>query len=281
MQPETSMAQVERTVRKAIRLLMPDWQTKLNSKEVEKAEERRTNELSKRDGVFVSGDLLDYLYTSRIFKFVRDDPAVFSPMFGDEARTDALLGVIEAVRNTTAHGRELVRHERDLVAGIAGLLANLMVVWETTNHDVAGNYPVLTSVRDGLNRDGLGDRENTYIPQYLFHPARVEVGDFIEIAGSATEARGKGVLWHVGVRPEFHPGTFGGHITQRQGYPGGYDEPVARGANVRFRYQFKPEDVGERMKLIVAIRSTSNHHFKDTHDDERIFPFAINPPRDE
>lgn len=272
MQPEEALASIERTIRKAIRLMLSDWRSRISDRDAQRAQNALDNEAANRRGVSISGDILDYLYTRPAFELVREHWESFEPMLGDRARIEALLLFVEDVRNTVAHGRELVSYERDMVSGVAGYLSNLVALWETRSDDIAAHYPVITTVRDSFGREGIDDR---YSP---VPGVRVEVDDVIEFQAQAREARGKGVIWMAMFATYLE--SLATEAARRTLLPLEHSPVQARGANVRFRYRVTQADVGEQRHFWVGITSNSQHHRDGSLDDFRRFSYSVNPPRD-
>ncbi len=280
MQPEESLATIERTVRRAIRLALPNWRELVSDRSARLAQSALDNEAAGRQGVIVTGDTLDYLYTRPAFDLIRDHWPAFEAMLGSQERIESLLSFVEDVRNTVAHGRELVTFERELVSGIAGYLTNLVALWESQSGSVAAHYPVITTIRDSFGREG-----SESIFPVKGNRVRVEVGEVVEFRGQATEARGQGLIWYAR-RADYFSEIDRSAVMQSM-YPGQYSYPSevspdvrARGANVRFRLSFAARDVGENIGFFVAITSKSKHHRHDGVDDFRSFSFAVNPPHD-
>lgn len=271
MEASESFATIERTVRRAIRHLLPDWQSRIDPNDLKRASAARAQEIRKRAGVQVSSDLLDFVYTKPVFELLARNPKAFEDMFQDTAQLSAFLEYAESVRNTSAHVRELVTFERDMLAGIAGYLANHLARWETRNLDVAADYPIIANVRDSFGQEAIEGFVRVHSGYQV-----VSVGDQIEIIGQAVEARGKGVRWWFGfgetheLLQGFDPVT----IT----YP---EKPsMARGSSVRFKYRVTADDVGTHRQFRVIIASTSRHHKHVQHDDLRILHYRVRPPHD-
>lgn len=272
MEAHESSAVIERTVRRAIRHLLPDWQDRIGDRELSSARRARDSETRKRPGVGVPSDLLEFLYTGPLFSLVRDHADVFAPMFHQPTQVAAFLHYAESLRNTSAHVRELVTFERDMLAGIAGYLSSHLVRWETRNIDLAADYPTIADVRDSFGQEAVQGFVRIHSGRQIVH-----VGDQIEISAQAVEARGKGVRWWFGFSGSANDLVVRYDPTK----PGMLSRPpMALGASVRYRYRVKSADVGPEQQFFVVIASTSKHHKESWIDDARILHYRVRPPHD-
>lgn len=269
METEQALALIERTVRKAIRAVVPDWHSQLDTTETGRAVSWQSNEQKKRAGVVSGGDLLDFLMTPRLVEMYTHNAEALRPVLGDPERVQSLLAFVSDVRNTPAHSRELVAYERDLISGTAGYLSNMLALWETANDEVARHYPVITGARDSFGREGL-ESFNAYT-----NPIRVDVGVEVEITAQATQARDRSIRWYIGTasRPEQIVEQYVPFGPPRQ-LP-----PNAWGSSIRYRYRFTEADVAEHIDLAVVISSSDPFHRSGVVDDLRTFRFAVSPPR--
>jgi hypothetical protein len=189
VEPTDALRAIEVALRLAVRQVLggTEWLKAKGAPEREKLAERQEVEVKRRDGTVVSEDLLDYTETYHLTELVKKNWDSFSPVFVDKKRTEAFFGVIEDVRNSIAHSRDLVPFERDLITGIAGLLRNQVALYRSGAIDAAAqHYPLIESLKDSFGRDGhpLGGAPGR------FSRIRLEVGDVITFVGKATDPRG-------------------------------------------------------------------------------------------
>ncbi len=62
-------------------------------------------------------------------------------MFKDKKRTEVHFGVVEDVRSTIAHSRDLMSFERDLLSGMSGQLLAQVSRYSHDLHGSAIYYP--------------------------------------------------------------------------------------------------------------------------------------------
>jgi hypothetical protein len=267
VEPTDALRAIEVALRLAVRqVLGAEWIKAKGAPDREKLVERQEAEAKRRDGTVVSEELLDYTETYHLTELIKKNWESFNPVFDDKKRTEVFFGVIEDVRNSIAHSRDLVPFERDLIAGVAGLLRNQVALYRSSIVDAAAqHYPLIESLNDSFGRDGCPLAG----PPGRLSRIRLEVGDVITFVGKATDPRGREIAWHVG--PEFWPTN---------------PVEVGRGPDVTFSYVVTEKDVGEDLQIAVHIRSSSKYHRhgstsgRFSHDDGRRFFYAVNPPLD-
>ncbi|WP_433266240.1 hypothetical protein ACQPZF_40320 [Actinosynnema sp. CS-041913] len=272
MEPSDALRSIETALRLAIRQALGDaWLESKGAPDRVKLTERLKEESKRRDGAVTSSDLLEFTETYHLTNLILNNWQSFNPIFDDKKRTEAFFGVIEDVRNSVAHSRDLVLFERDLISGIAGMLRNQVALYRSNVNKSATFYPLIESIKDNFGREGLTDRERTMGPRISV--VRLEVGDVLRFAGSAHHGRGKPVTWRIVTR-------------SKVGTPLYDIQDVAVGDSVRFDYTISEDDVGEWTEFKVQVVADSRHHRyegsmeRSPFDDERTFAYAVNPPED-
>ncbi|MGB3186356.1 MAG: hypothetical protein WBG36_16995 [Ornithinimicrobium sp.] len=82
-----------------------------------------------RGGAATSSDLLDYSNLFDLIAMCERDWGLVSHALGKGKEALSLLKRLDDLRNTVAHGRELVPFEVDLIAGIAGDIRNRVTIY--------------------------------------------------------------------------------------------------------------------------------------------------------
>jgi hypothetical protein len=111
-------------------------------------------------------------------------------VFDDRQRTLAYFGVIEDVRNSIAHSRDLVPFERELISGIAGHLRNQASLYRSGMDEASRYYPRIESIRDSFGIEGARPEEDN-----LGRTIRLEVGQVITFTGRAVDAKNRDIHW--------------------------------------------------------------------------------------
>lgn len=147
-----------------------DWLVRLvpEARRVKWAERLDTANSRRRSQGQVTVDgsqVLDYSELYEIREILSRNWEHFSGALGSKARTIALLEEVESYRNEIAHSRPLLPHQVYLLAGVAGLLRNKVVIFMSGQDPEGGHYPAFTFVRDshGVQAEGLPTDEHQFI----------------------------------------------------------------------------------------------------------------------
>lgn len=271
MDPSTAIFSIERSLRSIVSERLPAWMNQLTARDRRRIESSRQSERDNREGAQPSEDLIDFTYTGQLANLVLDNWPVFAPVFGDEEIMRGLLRYVSAVRNAPAHSRDLLQHERDLLAGTAGRISNQIGMWRARNGSETQHYPRIESVVDRFGSTGWADNPVRYDTTPL--PA-LEVGDELRWECRAIpSARSFAPQWLVVTdRGFFLPGPAMMHL------------PLARaqGETATLALTVTSEMVGNDRVFGVILRTSSAHH-RDSrgYDDARFFCYRVAPPLDE
>jgi len=236
MEPTEALRSIESALRIVIRdALGEKWKTSPGAPDIEKLEARRKEEISRRDGVIVSDDLLNFTETYHLTNIIEKNWQSFNPVFDDMKRTLAYFGILKDVRNSVAHSRDLVPFERDLLSGIVGHLRNQVSLFRSSDDTPTRYYPLIESLKDSFGEAGRNVGAITFGT-----PLRIDVDQIIAFTGSAFSASSKPVSWWLQSMPE--------HSV--------YQEPVkvAEGDDVTIQYAVTESDVSERLNVVIYIR---------------------------
>lgn len=263
----SALAGVEIALRLAIREVLPNWQDNFDENQIALLEKSRRTENNKRVGVQASTDLLEYLTFRQLADLILKKRAEFEPVLGGGEQLEALLGLLGNFRNSIAHSRELVKFERDLFLGVAGMLRNQVAEFRKTREDGSLYYPIIESVTDCFNRAGLG--WNSERPDAS--RVRIDVGHPLSVRCRASAARGKEIrwysLWNQFLVDSFRPNPDWNFL--------------GVGENVEFLVPVDEKAVGEQADLNIIAIGDSKYHRHRSWDDVRIFLFKVSPPFDE
>ncbi|MGK4596568.1 hypothetical protein [Amycolatopsis sp. w19] len=272
LKPNRALKSIEVALRLAIRsTLGENWLNANGAPEQPKLEDRRSEEQRRRDGTHVSDDLLNYTEMYHLTGLIEKNWEAFKPVLGDKQRTTAFFGVVNDVRNSIAHSRDLVFFEEQLLSGIAGQLRNQISIYRSRLHNPSAQYyPLIEEIRDNFGHRGLGvDDRGAFTPF-----VRLEVGDTLTFTGSAFATLERALEWSVckskgGI--EFPP------------------REAAIGSEVTFVETITEDDVSERLLISVSLKTDSKYtryhsnplsHSLANVDDARGFWYAVNPPSD-
>ena len=209
--------------------------------------------------------LLDYAETYHLTKLIEKNWDKFQPVLKDKARTLTYFGVIEDVRNSVAHSRDLVPFERDLISGIAGHMRNQVALFRSGNNQSAKYYPLIESIKDNFGIEGLNSRLDYMVVDTA--STRLDVGSVLTFDGRAFNAKGRPVTWQLAPSS---PSTINGSCLNVA--------DVAKGDSVTFDYAITEANVSEHLIITIQIVADSRYHRHGYIDDTRKFHYAVNPP---
>lgn len=263
MDPTDALRAIETALRLSIHKVLGDsWLAVSGAPDRSSLEEKRQAEAKRRDGAVTSDALLEYTEIYHLTQMVLRNWEPFKPVFKDKKRTEVYFGVVEDVRNTIAHSRDLIAFERDLLSGIAGQLRAQVSRFRNDLDGSTVYYPLIEKVQDGFGNPGLAASEHGYERPV----ARVDVGEELTFTGTAFAADGNPVIWKI-------QKTNSRHISIEQ-------IEVAHGDTVEFSYRFAEGDVNEDLHFGVLIATPSKYHrYQGATDDIRYFHYQVNPPR--
>ena len=267
MEPTEALASLEVGLRSLIlECLGDDWLEASDAPDRTRLETWRDNEKRKRHGAVVSSNLLDYTMTPELGKLIFANWEAFSPVFGNPDRLKVLLGIVENMRNSVAHSRELLPFERELLSGVAGYVSNSLALHRGSLEGPGHFYPLIESVTDQLGND-LSMRSYGSISG-----PRLAVGDLVTLRAASTPTRGVELLWTLAVgKGVYIPNTY---------YP---PRTEARGSAVTLVHRIDEDDVSEEFWIAVRLSTESRFHrymesISDQYDDAVAFYYPIAPP---
>ncbi|KUI36223.1 hypothetical protein [Mycobacterium sp. GA-2829] len=180
-------------------------------------------------------------------------------MLKDKKRAEVYLNLMLDVRNTVAHARPVVPHERQLLAGIAGQVQNLISVFRSGSETADAYYASINSVRDSFGDEGR--RAGVGHGQVR---KRLRIGQKVEFEFSATDPHDREIEW-----------TF---RTYNKGLSKAGELGVALGHDGTFVWTVREEEVGEQLDVWVHIANESPYQRNGTSDDKVCFGYSVSPP---
>ncbi|OCB37261.1 hypothetical protein A5676_18320 [Mycobacterium malmoense] len=270
------LVSAETALRDVIRIAVPKWQADFDAEALGKLEAKRAEEDTRRDGVAVSQDLLEYTEIYQLQEIINRywDPDV-KAILADKKRTDVYLGIIFDVRNSIGHSRPVFASERLLLAGAAGQIRNQLASYRAKADGPQRYYPSIDSARDSAGREGRKDAKLYKVSaDALPGLPRLDVGDTIVFELEATDPRGRDLIWKgysiVG-------STTPSLIAHNMGF-----EPFveATGERVRVTWVVGDGDVGEYRQIVFTLQNSGRYHRESSWDDGVMFFYHVNPPPD-
>lgn len=268
MEPTEALATLEVGLRSLIlERLGAEWLQADGAPTRERLQGRLVNEQKRRHGAVVSSNLLDYTMTPDLGRMISANWDAFAPVFESRERFRALMSVVEDVRNSVAHSRDLLPFERELLSGIAGYVSNSVALHRGSLEGPGTFYPLIETVTDHLGND-LSIRDYNRRIQ----GPRLTVGDTVAVRGTSTPTRGVELVWSLAVGHGTHYSSFA-YVTLAE----------ARGSSVDFKYRVQEDDVSEDFWVEVRLSTESRYHrymesMRAPYDDVTVFTYPIRPP---
>jgi len=214
--------------------------------------ERQAVEKKRQKSGIVEGRLLYYadIYDLRTI-LKKHWSGEFSDALGEWKTMEVWLKELEKLRDPDAHRRELLPHQKHLIAGISGEIRTRLVRYRSKQETSEDYYPRIESVRDSLGNVfsyGESGSINTEM--------RLRVGDVIEYIVTATDPMGESLEYSIWSE-----------------YPHKWQD-----SNI-LNLRLTEKHVGKRVLVLVAVKSQRKYHAKRDFDDVVIFNYEVLPPR--
>lgn len=259
--PYEELVAAETALREVVRLCIgSSWQSDLDDEKLQKLEQKRKDEDSRRDGVVVSDDLLDYAEAFHVKDLVLKNWEKTRAILLDKKRAEVLMSVMLDVRNAIAHSRPVHRHERHLLAGVAGLLQNMLAVHRNSLDGPSAHYASINYARDSFGTEAGGsDGSNDAVVR------RLNPGEKVSFELSASDPFSRNVRWRAVLYHE----TSATPIVL-----GGFD-----GAESEYDWEVTDEHFGENKRVTFFMSNSSGFTRCDGADQSVSFSYHVNPPR--
>ena len=181
----------------------------------------------------------------------------FSKVFGDWRTMEVWLSSLGRLRNSDAHRRELLPHQKHLILGIAGDIRTRMTSYRSKQETDEDCYSRLEHVTDSLGstwRYGVNNHWNI-----ISTGRHLRVGDRLEFVISASDPLGSEVEYAL-------------HTIHRS-YDTGWKKENA------LSIQFSEADIRKLCDVQICIRSPRKYHALGEYDDLATFRYSILPPK--
>lgn len=266
------LVSAETALRAVVRTAVPNWSADLDGDSIAKLMAKQSEEETRRDGIAVSQDLLDYTELYQLQQIVNNHWEAVKPILDDKKRTDVYFSVIFDVRNSISHSRPIFAAERLLLAGAAGQIRNQLAVYRSKADGPSAHYPSIDSARDSGGRDGLRSPELVSASNAaLQNIPRLDVGETITFELEATDPRGRDLWWRACSLP--------GRTAPSQFRDFAKIADVT-GDRATITWTVTDGDVGEYRQIVIALASAGRYRRHENWDDAVLFHYHVNPPHD-
>ncbi|PKQ38694.1 MAG: hypothetical protein CVT59_00990 [Actinobacteria bacterium HGW-Actinobacteria-1] len=242
------------------RSLGSDWVVRcgVSPERLDRWAERRTAELSRQAGGAVEERLIyfaDFYDLKTILK--KHWAGEFSDVLGDWKTMDVYLSQLEYFRDPSAHGRDLLPHQRDLICGITGEIRGRIVRYRSKRETAQDCFPRFESVRDSLGNVWTAGQSSRIAlnTEMVLRP-----GDTVDFMAAARD-------------PEDGPLEYSVRVM-----PGPSHEEVWQ-VEPEFRVTMTDEQIGDAVFVYLQVRSSREYHARGRLDDEVTFIYTVLPRR--
>ena len=181
----------------------------------------------------------------------------FSDALGNLKDVEWLLKELEKYRNSEAHRRELLPHQKHLILGISGEIRTRLTRYRSKSETSEDYYPRIEHVRDSLGsawQYGI----NAYGTMVVAE-RNLRIGEAVDFVISASDPRGAALLYRI---KTIH---------------GSYDSGWT-GLNT-LSITFSESDIRAMCDVNVYVKSPREYHAFDQYDDIATFRYTVLPPQ--
>lgn len=238
-----------------------EWEAKCGvfPDRIAKWKERKEAESKRQEAGVVDERLIYYADFYDIKTILKKHwPAVFSPALGDWKTLEVYLTELERLRDPDAHRRELLPHQKQLVAGISGEIRTRIVRYRSKRETSDDVFPRIESARDSLGNIWV---PNSEIQTYDVHTGMtLRVGDQIDFVLTARD-------------PEDAPLEYAMQA-------GGIGSMGPWQASPEFTVRLTEQHIAQNFSVDLHVRSNRSFHARGTFDAWVSFRYAVLPKRD-
>jgi hypothetical protein len=182
----------------------------------------------------------------------------FSQVFGDWKTMEVWLDSLGRLRNSDAHRRELLPHQKHLILGIAGDIRTHMMSYRSKQETNDDCYPRLEHVADSLGSIWQYGTNNHW--SIIDTKRCLRVGDRVDFVIAASDPLGAELAYAV--------------RTIHGSYDSGWQEANS------LSIQFCEADIRKLCDVQLRIRSPRKYHALGEYDDLATFRYSVLPPKE-
>lgn len=265
MEPTASIAVIETDLRHVARVVLSkahgaQWlEVVADEDTLASLKNRLEEERKRRVPAVVPTDLTAYAHLYELRKIIEANWELFAPALGKKREFSVLMDKVEDFRNAPAHSRELLPHERLLLAGISGWIRTQVTTYVSQQSSDARHYPIIESIRDSFgNSASQNELENTH-GSITTTGLLLQVGSVISFEVRGWDPRGRELTWNWGA------------LTASP-------DNSATGTDVAFDWTIAENDVGKNFFLEVTLASPGPYHRHSGYDHRASFHYEVEPP---
>jgi hypothetical protein len=234
----------------------PDWVRNcgVSSARIAKWEERKSIEEKRQEAGVVEERLIYYADFYDIKTILKKNwPGEFSTALGDLKTMDIYLAEIEKLRDSDAHRRELLPHQKHLVLGVSGEIRNKIVRYRSKMETPDDCFPRIESARDSLGNIWV---PGGHLSKTVLTGAAIRPGDVLDFVITASDPEDLPLEYRLDSLLEA--------ISPWQADP-------------TLQLTITDRDIKRDFSVTLQIRSTRKYHAHIDHDDWVIFTYDVLP----
>ncbi|MDD5300992.1 MAG: Swt1 family HEPN domain-containing protein [Gallionella sp.] len=217
-------------------------------------EERKSSEAKRQESGAVEERLIyyaDFYDLKTILK--KNWPGAFSEALGDWKTFEVYFSELEKLRDTDAHRRELMPHQKHLILGVSGEIRNRIVRYRSKMETLDGYFPRIESARDSLGNIWVPGNKNggNVITESILRP-----GDILDFVITASDPEGLPVEYSVG-------------LSSTASYKWQ--------ANHNLQFSIADKHISRIFVIQLSIRSNRPYHASSQYDDSVSFFYKVLP----
>jgi hypothetical protein len=264
LEPSAAIAIIETDLRRLVEVVLrssegPEWWDKVLPPEAKKQlQERHDEEAKRRNPALVPSGLMAYTHLYQLTDIIKKRWQVFSPALGTMRDFVVLMDKVEDFRNAPAHSRELLPHERALLAGIAGEIRTKVTVYLSQQSPDSKFYPVIELVRDSFGNESvpIDSTDHDIVSTEL----QLKVGQDVQFECRGWDPQGRELTW-----------TYTSNPLARS-------KEIVKGNSISFTFRPNDNDVGVGCFVDITMASSGKYHRHGKYDQQVSFHYQVEPP---
>ncbi|MDD8019457.1 MAG: Swt1 family HEPN domain-containing protein [Bacteroidota bacterium] len=178
----------------------------------------------------------------------------FSEALGELKRIEALLSILEGFRDSDAHRRELLQHQKHLIIGISGEIRNLLIKYRSKKETGEDYFPRIESVIDNLGNTWVAGKGNAIMTKSI-----LRVGDTLEFVVTGSDPEGLELEYQV-------------------------ENFNEQGRNIwtksnNLTVKIEENHIGRQSDFFIRIKSPRKYHAQSAWDDCVDFSYQVLPAK--
>jgi hypothetical protein len=231
-----------------------DWMEEcgISGQTVEEWRKHKSAEQVRQFSGSVEPRLLYYSSLDDLLTIFNKNWALFADALGDQATITVYLKELKRLRDPDAHRRELLPHQKNLIAGIAGEIRTRIVRYRSQQDTPDAYFPRVESARDSLGNVYIpGETRSPVFTKHILRP-----GSVVDLVVTATDPYGGPLFYQLVLN--------------------GVDRSEWQEIN-SFSVRVLEAHIGRNFSVGIHVRSARDYHAASSYDDKAEFVYTVFP----